>query len=190
MANHKISEDELLAGLKTMNAKAYEYLSLNIAPGVRAVMENIFKDKHLAEEVVSHAVYKFLEHKGDWEFESVMQVKKYLYNTAYRAGININRDNTRHKNHQEILSKMEDTATVPEQWELDEEHSREVVRVETERQINDMLARLSDRERQIIRLSVGHGLSRREVAEELGITPKTVTNIKAKAMKKLKMQKR
>ncbi len=64
---------------------------------------------------------------------------------------------------------------------------RKVVSMEDRALLNDALSRLTERERKVFVLSEGEKWSQKEIAEKMGVTPRTVYNILASVEKKLEV---
>ena len=140
---------------------------------------NWVHDAEVAEEISSDCFIRLWERRG--RFSSVEKVHAFLYKVSKHASL----DYLRKKKPEisvdpELLCDLfQDSGRMFEERDL-----RENLAVALDR----LIAGLSRRAEEIIRLSFFSGLCAREIAELLGIREKTVINIRTRAVKKLKLQ--
>lgn len=132
-----------------------------------------------AEDLVADVFYKLISHNG--RFKSLKQIEYFLYRTA----INTSLDYLRHQRVKKISAD-----NVEKYYEDMQESAKESAQIR-DRFDHLMLlaaAKLSPQCKQIIVLGYANGLGNREIAWKLGLSEKTVANLKTLAMKTLKME--
>jgi RNA polymerase sigma-70 factor (ECF subfamily) len=130
----------------------------------------------ISEEIVQDVYIYFWERKGKIKIES--SVKSYLLKASKHKSLNYLRNEKNKLNILEKLSKVTNSSPdIPDNI-MDASQIREVI----EKSVNS----LPERCRQVYVLSKEKNLSYKEIANELGISVKTVENQMVKALKKLR----
>ncbi|RIH67030.1 RNA polymerase sigma-70 factor [Mariniphaga sediminis] len=138
---------------------------------------NIYiNDSVISEEIVQDMYIYFWEKKEKIAIES--SVKSYLYRATKNKSLNYIRNEKVQLSIREKLSKVtEHSAELPDSI-MDASQLREII----EQSINS----LPEKCREVYILGKEKSLSYKEIAEELGISAKTVENQMGKALKKLR----
>lgn len=134
-------------------------------------------DQVLAEEVVQDIFVYFWENRQKLQISS--SVKAFLYSASKYKSLNMLRDTHNQKKIVERIGKTEQSHT--------QEQPASYIDTEEFRKILDAaIDQLSPKCREIFLLSKRQELSNREIAEQLGISVKTVENQMTIALKKLR----
>ena len=131
------------------------------------------------EDLVADVFYKLIRHNG--RFKSFKQIEYFLYRTA----INTSLDYLRHQRVKKI--RADDLGKFYEDLH-DCANDFAQIRDRFDHLMLLAAEKLSPQCQQIIVLGYAHGLRNREIACKLGLSEKTVANLKTLAMKTLKME--
>jgi len=159
------------------NEQIFKSLHESLFRPIRFFAGKIIADQAAAEDIATESFIKLWEHRDG--FDSLAQIKKFLYTTTKNACLNHLRDTQRHaKIHQEIAFL---TATVSDNTV---EHS--IIRTELTQLIWQELDHLPPACKQVCSLLLKERLSRNEIAERLGISVQNVDSQIARAAKRLR----
>lgn len=137
----------------------------------------ILKDEDLAEEIVQGMFLKFWEKRNGL---SIQSIKAYLYKCVYNDSLNfLKHEKTKQKYHVFTKHHMNNESR---------DASSKVELSELQHQISKAMAQLPQQCRTIFQLSRFEELKYREIADQLGISVKTVENQMSKALKILRYQ--
>ena len=131
-----------------------------------------------AEDLVADIFYKLIKYPG--RFERLKKIEYFLYITAKNTCLD-------YLKHQQVKKLKSDDVEKYFQGmeEIEVENTEIKERFDLLMQV--ATAKLSPQCRKIIMLSYAHGLENREIANQLGLSEKTVANLKTLAMKTLKL---
>lgn len=135
---------------------------------------NILKNEEQAQEVVQETFVKFWEKRAEINIE--LSLKAYLFRAVFNRCMNVKKHEDVKLNYQNSVDKNEvqnDGAMLS--WELQE-------------QLNKALQHLPEKCRVIFEKAKLEGLKYSEIAEELGISIKTVENQMGKALQIMRVQ--
>jgi len=138
---------------------------------------SILKDDATAEEAVQAVFSKVWLKRNELKIHT--SLKAYLYGSVYRECINWVRQEKQKKNYKDYILSMAGHV----------QGARDTVKKEVdelEQQINQTLSRMPELRRSIFQLSRFGELKYREIAEQLGISIKTVEAQMTKALKELR----
>jgi len=132
-----------------------------------------------AEDLAAEVFYKLIKFPG--HFEKLKQIEYFLYKTAKNACHDYLKHQQVRKEHFPEVEKYQQAIEdqVSEATEIREQFDS-LMRIAS--------AKLSPQCRQIIILGYGHGLVNGEIAKQLGLSEKTVANLKTLALKTLKLE--
>ena len=138
----------------------------------------MLKDEDTAEEIVQSMFLKF------WEKRSLLtiqtSVKAYLYRCVHNDSLN-------YLKHQTIKTKYQDYA-VQSMNNHHEPASSKVELTELEMRLKEALRELPEQCRTIFQMSRFEELKYREIADQLGLSVKTIENQMGKALKTLRIK--
>ena len=136
-----------------------------------------------AEDIVQEAFMELWKRKEDIEDES--HIKAFLYRIVYTRALNVIKHRTVVNNHVDSVKKVT-------QFKLDyyDPEANDVMGyiegLETRKQINDAISELPAKCREVFILSYQHDKKNKEIAEQLGISIRTVEVHLYKALKTLR----
>ena len=133
------------------------------------------KDADEAEEIVQNSFVKLWEDKDKLQID--ISSKAYLFTTVRNASLN-------RLKHGRI--KNEYKASVQHSVEYKNQVEETVYGNELQAKINEAINKMPEKRREVFNLIRFEGLKYKEVAEQLGISPKTVENHMGSAIKFLK----
>ncbi|HWB25878.1 MAG TPA: RNA polymerase sigma-70 factor [Chitinophagaceae bacterium] len=138
----------------------------------------ILQNQDTAEEIVQNVFFKLWEKKTP--LPAGTQLKPYLYRAVHNESLN-------HIKHEKVKSRYKLYAVKREQ-DVAQPASGKVAAAELEKEIRDALNELPEQCRTVFQLSRFQQLKYRQIAEELGISVKTVENQMGKALKFLRLR--
>ena len=136
-----------------------------------------------AEDIVQEAFMELWKRKEDIDDES--HIKAFLYRIVYTKALNVIKHRTVVNNHADSVKKVT-------QFKLDyyNTETNDVMNyiegLETRKQINDAIGELPAKCREVFILSYQHDKKNKEIAEQLGISIRTVEVHLYKAVKTLR----
>lgn len=160
------------------NDEAFEQLFKLHYKALHIYANVILKDEDLAEEIVQGMFLKFWEKRTLLNIQS--SIKAYLYKCVYNDCLNYLKHEKIKIKHQEFTYHTMDTHH--------ESASAKVELTELEIQLRTALNELPEQCRTIFQMSRFEELKYREIAEQLGISSKTVENQIGKALRILRLK--
>lgn len=160
------------------NDQSFELLFKAHYKALHAYANMILKDLDLAEEIVQNMFLRFWEKRELLSVET--SIKAYLYKCIYNDSLN-------YLKHEKVKEKYHDF-TKHSMSELSESAAAKVELGELQMNLRTALNELPEQCRTIFQLSRFEELKYREIAEQLGISVKTVENQMGKALKILRMK--
>ena len=158
--------------------RAFEHLFKFHYKALHAYASVMLRDEDTAEEIVQSMFLRF------WEKRSLLNVqtsvKAYLYKCVHNDSLN-------HLKHQTIKAKYQDYA-VKSINDHDEPASAKMELTELESRLQEALRELPEQCRTIFQMSRFEELKYREIAEQLGLSVKTVENQMGKALRILRLK--
>lgn len=163
---------------KEYDDQAFEVLFKTHYKALHAYALAILKDEDLAEEIVQSMFLKF------WEKRELLNIqsspKAYLYKCVYNDSLN-------HLKHEKIKYKHQEYSQQTMNI-YQEPASAKVELSELERQLRKALNELPEQCRTIFQMSRFEELKYREIADQLGLSIKTVENQMGKALRVLRFK--
>lgn len=139
----------------------------------------ILKNEAIAEETVQNVFYKIWEKKVPGNIQT--SLKAYLYKAVYHESLN-------HLKHQKIKARYQVHIMQQTNNHNDQGASRKILVKELEEKLRDAMNALPRQCRTIFQMSRFDGLKYQEIADQLGISVKTVENQMGKALKQLRVK--
>lgn len=158
--------------------QAFEQLFKSHFKALHSYALAILKDEDTAEEIVQQMFLKFWEKRELLNIQS--SVKAYLYKCVYHDSLNFLK-------HEKIKTKYQDFASYTMN-DHQEPASSKVEMTELEYRIAQALNELPEQCRTIFQLSRFEELKYREIAEQLGLSVKTIENQMGKALKIMRLK--
>lgn len=175
---YKVEEAEIppIEIVHNVDEKTFEQVFKTHYKNLFTYAVTILKNETAAEEIVQNVFFKL------WDKQQPLppgtQVKPYLYRAVHNESLN-------YIKHEKVKSRYQLYAVNREQ-EQEQPASKKIMTAELEQKIREALNELPEQCRTIFQLSRFNELKYREIAEELGISVKTVENQMGKALKILR----
>lgn len=172
-----ILKEQLEIGkIRRGDLRAFEGLFHRNYPGMMAYAASLLKQVELAEEVVQDVFYNIWKNREGLRIQK--SLKSYLYRAVYNQAMMELRKTRRE------VKLDQDLATVApgDHWDP----FRQLSFKETSGELEEALARLPEKTRQIFIMSRQEGLRYKEIAEKMSVSVKTVEAHMSKALKALK----
>lgn len=172
----KFKDDQALLQLAEGNIHAYRFLFDHHFSDLCNFLLIYLHSKELSEEIALD-IYTFI-----WEKRQTLQVKvtfkSFLFAAAKNKAITLY-----HKEHQKIFSSIDSSESV-----MPNDSSSQFIMENSELRdlINEAIQKLPDKSRQIYLMSWEEDLSYKEIALQLGLSPKTIENHIGIALRKLR----
>ncbi|TKC13309.1 RNA polymerase sigma-70 factor [Pedobacter polaris] len=164
--------------MNTYNDQSFEHLFKAHYKALHAYANMILKDLDLAEEIVQNMFLRFWEKRDLLNVET--SIKAYLYKSIYNDSLN-------YLKHEKVKVKYQDF-TKNTTSELSESAAAKIELTELQFNLRIALNELPEQCRTIFQMSRFEELKYREIAEQLGISIKTVENQMGKALKILRLK--
>jgi len=169
------NDNDLFIAIRQGNKKSFETLFRAYYAPLCAFSRKYVKDPDDCEEIVQGFFLKLWDKRE--ELEITLSVKNYLFSSIRNRCLN-------HIKHEKI--KQEYNAEILSNTENRIESSNFIMEVDLVKKIDQSIAALPDRRREIFILSREQGLKYREIADKLGISIKTVETQMGQALKELR----
>jgi RNA polymerase sigma-70 factor, ECF subfamily len=157
---------------------AFEHLFKMHFRGLHAYAFTILKEEAMAEEIVQNVFCKIWEKKQLPEIET--SPKAYLYKAVYHDCLN-------YLKHKKVKSAHA-MHVVRQSNDREENASDKVMAGELKERIHTALNELPEQCRTIFQMSRFEGLKYQEIADEMGLSVKTVENQMGKALKLMRIK--
>lgn len=160
------------------NEAAFEELFNTYFKALSVFAKKLVDDLEVAQDLVQDVFVKLYENRDEIEFQ--VSIKAFLYQSVRNKCIDhIRSQKTRTHHHEEIFKRAQgddiDTTDLMLQTEL-------------EQRIHGCIAELPEQCQLIFRMNRFEGKKNQEIAEELGISKRTVETQISKALKRLRTQ--
>ncbi len=156
---------------------SFEQLFKTHYNALHAYAQVILKDEDVAEEIVQGMFLKFWEKRESLQIQSV---KAYLYKCVYNDSINYLKQEKTKSKYQEFTVHTMNTEHEPA--------AAKVELKELQKHLREALNQLPEQCRTIFQMSRFDELKYREIADQLGLSIKTVENQMGKALKILRLK--
>jgi RNA polymerase sigma-70 factor, ECF subfamily len=169
------NDNELFLQIRQGNKKSFESLFREYYAPLCAFSRKYVKDPDECEEIVQSFFLKLWDKRQELEIN--ISVKNYLFSSVRNRCLN-------YIKHEKI--KQEYTAEILSNTETRNDSTNFLMEVDLVEKIDQSIAALPERRREIFVLSREHGLKYREIAEKMGISIKTVETQMGQALKELR----
>jgi len=177
----KLIEDnitqDLLTRLKNGDILAFDQIYTMYSHKLFSFVFNILKNESEVDDIVQEVFVKIWESRG--KLEDYKLLNSYIFTIAYNNSIDLIRkriNNTKYLEHLKYSASINLTPNIVSQIEFNE----------LKNQVDKLIAKLPDRQKQVYLLHKEEGLTYPEIAEQLGISKNTVENHMVKALKYLR----
>lgn len=171
-----LEEKDLLQGLQNGNENAFEAIFKGYYVRLCNFAYSFLEDKDEAEEVVQSTFLTIWEKHDSLEIQ--VSLKSYLYRSVHNSCLNKIKHSKVKQVHQESTKSKEEV--------FSDDASEHIISKELEHQIEIAINALPPKCAMVFRLSRFENLSYAEIADQLGISVKTVENQMIKALKILR----
>ena len=169
--NPKEGEIELIRAFKKGDTKAFEKLFQKYHKKLYAFLFHLLHSKEDAEEIVQETFIKIWEKRED--FIEGYSFDSFLFTVAKNAFLNLNRKKVNRRVFEDHPDFLEETSRGETDGYIIFQETREI--------INTVINGLPPKRKEIFLLRRIEGLTRKEIAEKLGISVITVDNQLTKA---------
>ena len=162
--------------LKNGDADSFESIYEDLSEPVYSLAIHFLKDTDWSEEIVQEVFLRLWVNREKLDEDGNMWL--YLYVLTKRLCLNRLREIRRSKeSFEQLMCKIEHFSVNTQ---------NDVFSADLEKYVDKAISLLPERQKVIFRLSRFEGLSHKEIADELGISPNTVKNHIVEAIKTLK----
>ena len=174
----KLSSDnithELLTRLKTGDMLAFDQIYEMYSHKLFSFVFKILKNEAEVDDIVQEVFVKIWESRD--KLEDYKLLNAYIFTIAYNNSIDLIRkriSNNKYLEHLKNSASINFTSNIVSQIEFNE----------LSNQVEKLIAKIPDRQKQVYLLHREEGLTYPEIAEQMGISKNTVENHMAKALK-------
>lgn len=172
-ANHP---DEFVKALNLRSTGAYGALFMQFYQPLCFYVEIRLGDREVAQDIVADIFLKFWERKV--QFQNLEHLKSVLYRATHNSLLDYLRTSQR--------SKERGLYFAVEQGDQENHHLAAMVHAEVIREIREAIRDLPGKLGKVVKLAFLDGLDNVAIANELGISEKTVRNLKSQALNTLR----
>ncbi|BAV09806.1 RNA polymerase sigma-70 factor, ECF subfamily [Filimonas lacunae] len=174
-----ISYSGLMRLLLAGDEQVFEQVFKTHFKSLHAYAFTILNSEAVAEEMVQQVFYKLWERKETVEVHT--SLKAYLYRAVHNESIN-------YLKHHTIKIKHQTYAMQQQQHQQEQSAGEKLAGKELEQQIRQALNELPEQCRTIFQLSRYEELKYKEIADQLGLSIKTIESQMGKALKLLRVK--
>lgn len=171
-------DQEIIHLIKSGDESAFEKAFRAYAKPLHAYGYTLLNNSHLAEEMIQQLFLKIWEQRATLEIHT--SLKAYLYRSIHNESMN-------HLRHLKVKKHFEDSVGKDGKQHQDQPINRLEVK-EIQQRLRSGLGKLPEACRTVFQLSRFEHLSYREIADQLGISIKTVENQMGKALRILRVE--
>jgi RNA polymerase sigma-70 factor, ECF subfamily len=168
-ASREVREREWIDGVRTSDIAAFDAMFVAYADKLCGFVYTYLHSRAEAQELVQDLFLWIWEHRAEWEVPGTL--RKYLFKSARNRAIS-------HLRHRRVEQRLDERlardAHATDPVTVTPPPDQLLAASELERLIDRAIAALPDRCREVFALSRRHGFGYADIAELLGISPKTV----------------
>jgi RNA polymerase sigma-70 factor, ECF subfamily len=161
-----------------LDDQQFEHLFKTYFKVLHAYSATMLRDEEAAEEIVQQLFLKLWEKREQLTFQT--SVKAYLYKCVYHDSLNYLERQKTAERYREYASKTMNNEA--------EDSSRRLDLAQLESRLKEALNELPEQCRTVFQLSRFNDLKYKEIAEQMGLSPKTVENHMGRALKLLRLK--
>ncbi|MEN8138657.1 MAG: RNA polymerase sigma-70 factor [Bacteroidota bacterium] len=162
-SKHDSTDDNLFSSIKQSDERAFRILYDRYWKALYAFAYSFTEDEDLSKDIVQEIWITFWDKRKNID---VKNVKAYLYSMVRNRVYNQLRDNKKLEHQLEIIDKYLTVDDITDLTDL----------ADTNQLLEEAIAKLPERNREIFMLSRFEGLSNQEIADRLDISKRTVEN--------------
>ncbi len=174
----QLTEQEIVGAIRQGNDRIFETVFRKYYQSLCNYANSMLKEMDEAEEIVQNLFSALWEKRADLEIN--ISLKSYLYRAVHNHCLNRIKHLKIREEYQQYANNYYESSY--------ESVNQAVMKSELERKIDEAIDKLPEQCRLIFRLSRYEELKYHEIAEQLGISPKTVENQVGKALKILRLE--
>jgi len=174
----QLTEQEIVGAIRQGNERIFEVVFRKYYQSLCNYANSILKEMDEAEEIVQNLFSGLWEKRGDLEI--TISLKSYLYRAVHNHCLNRIKHLKIREEYQEYANSYYESSY--------ESVGQTVMKNELEGRINEAIEKLPEQCRVIFKMSRFEELKYHEIAEQLGLSPKTVENQVGKALKILRTE--
>lgn len=174
----QLSEQEIVGAIRQGNERIFEVVFRKYYQSLCSYANSMLKEIDEAEEIVQNLFSGIWEKRAELEIN--ISLKAYLYRAVHNHCLNRIKHLKIREEYQQYANSYYDSSY--------ESVSQSVMKNELEQKIEEAIGKLPEQCRIIFRMSRFDELKYHEIAEQLGISPKTVENQVGKALKILRIE--
>jgi RNA polymerase sigma-70 factor, ECF subfamily len=173
-----VSETLLIEQLTAQNELAFEKVFKRYYKALHSYAYTIVKNEDVADDMVQQVFYRMWNSAERVNIQS--SIAAYLYRAVYNESLN-------YIKHQKIVVAHQ-KETAPHMKSERDTAAGKIINKELEQKLRQALNALPEQCRTVFQLSRFENLKYQEIAEQLGISVKTVENQMGKALKIMRVQ--
>lgn len=173
--NHFFDENFLFQQITMGDEDAFREVVYFYSPKLIPFLVSITKSVHISEEIMQEVFLRLWQNRENVE---VLNLGGWLYRVASNLSYSYLKREAMNSRLLSSLKKMQPSQFSEIDQQMDYQECRDM--------IHKALSQLPDQQRKVYQLSLQEGMSRKEVAEFLNISPNTVKNHLARALQFLR----
>lgn len=167
----------IVTALRNGDMDVFEQVYKSYFPRLRAYSMTIVGDRDTASEIVQSLFLSLWENRR--QLNPSKSLRNYLLQSVHNNSLRWLRTKSVHDRHNQLIARMIDEV-------YSDTDTAEGGDAQADQRAMEVLDRLPERSRQVVYMSYIEGKKSREIADELGLSVRTVETILYKSMKKMK----
>ena len=176
ISGKKVSDSQLAAQIKKSQKHAFDQLFERYSQALYRFSKSLLKNHEDAEGVVQEVFFRIW--KSRRAIDESRSFSSYLFSIAHNVVVDQFRLRVKEQKYEEFVIKQAQVTYMDPEDEMEFNELKSIV--------DDLVAELPERRKQIYRLSRVEGLSHKEIADRMSIKTKTVENQLNLALKQIR----